>query len=899
MGLILYNKKMETNILWHAEQLSNVIKALKTDPEKGLSSDERAERLKKFGPNQLEAKQSFRFFRLLWEQVKSPLVFILIIAGVITYLLNEMADTIVIFTAVGINTFIGMYQEGKASKAFEHLKKSIKKHAVLISDGKKFKVEITTLIPGDIVVLESGDQVPADMRLLEIKGLEVNEAVLTGEWMPRKKNIESSGEKARITEQNNMAWMGTLVEDGWAKGVVVSTGKKTQFGEIASLLSEEEKEFTPFQIGAQKLAKIISSVILVIISVIFTAGVLKGDGVVEMFKISVAIAVAAIPEGLPVAVTVVLAISMSRILQKGGLVKRLVKAETLGSTTVILTDKTGTLTLGEMDIAGAVGARDIKGGGENIKTIGNLDDPSQAQKMVLKTGIFTSAAFVENDKDDQTKKVIRGRPTDKALLKAGIGSGLDPEDLLKEEPRLDFMTFESQRRFAASLNKTPENKNRVYITGAPELIFSSSSYIYDDGEIIPLVDAKSALSVYESSTGLGMRVVATAYKDVDIDELPRKDFKDILSGLVFTGLIGFHDPVRKDVPGAMAQAMSAGLYPILVTGDHANTALAVAREIGLKYTERAITGEELEKMNVEEIREILKNHQVFARVLPHQKMGLVEALHLNNEIVAMTGDGVNDAPALKKADIGIAVGSGTDVAKEASDLILLEDSFSVIVSAIEGGRVILDNLRKVVTFVLSAGFSEVILIGGAILAGLPLPVLPVQILWANIVEEGFMNFALAFEPKEDDIMARHGSQLSPTKIINKEMHFIIFGIGIITSLLLFGLYLLLLSYDYPIEHARTILFAGLSIDALFFVFSLKSLRKPIWKINLFSNLYLIAAFFLSLLFLVGALVLPFLQALLQTVTPSLEDALIIVGLGIINFVFIEIAKWYFIVKGEA
>lgn len=688
--------------------------------------------------------------------------------------------------------------------------------------------------------------------------------------------------------------MGTLIEDGAARGVVVGTGAHTELGKIAALLGEEEKNPTPFQVGVKKLAKIITTVIIFIVVVIFTIGVLEGDPVDEMFITAVAIAVAAIPEGLPIAVTVILAVGMTHTLANGGLIKKLIKAETLGGTTVILTDKTGTLTEGKMNFAGVAAAKNIFSRAPHGTLKGMDKDLSDEQRFSIKTGVLTSNAFIENPDEARERWVIKGRPTDRALIQAGVVGGVFVNDALRGESRVDYMPFESERRFAASLNKTSFGK-RLYITGALEFVLPlADSFMGSDGKNIPFEDKKTILDFYEASTGEGMRVVATAYKDIDVEEIPRKDFKNLLTGLVFTGLIGFHDPVRPDVHEVIMQAKSAGLRPIMVTGDHANTALSVAREIGLLHVERAVTGEELERMSLVEIEEVLKNNQVFARVLPSQKMKLVEALRNSHEIVAMTGDGVNDAPALKKADIGIAVGSGTDVAKEAADIILLKDSFSVIVGAIEGGRVVLDNLRKVVSFVLASNFSEIVLISGTLLLGFPLPVLPVQILWANIVEEGFLNFALAFEPKEADVMKRTHKELQPDKIITKEMRVLIFSIGIFTSLILTLLYIFLMENDYPIEHTRTIMMAGLSVDALFFAFSLKSLRRPLWKINLFSNYYLLVAFALSSAFLIGALVLPPLQILLKTVTPSLQDVLIIIGLGIVDLICIEVGKWYFI-----
>lgn len=892
---------MEINLKWHAASVARTLEALETDLISGLPIGEHHKRLEKFGPNVFGKSERFRFLRLLWEQLASPLVFILIFAGIITVLLEEFTDTIVIFASVAINTMVGMYQEGRASKAFEKLRSSVKKYAVVLRGGRQLEVEASTLVPGDIVIIEQGKQVPADLRICDQKGLEVNEAILTGEWLPVAKNSGTVPEEKRITEQTGMAWMGTLVEEGWAKGVVAATGNGTELGKIAHLLQLEKEDETPFQRGVSKLARIIGYVIVIIVVGIFVLGVAEesvisfGGGswqinfekLNDMFLTAVAIAVSAIPEGLAVAVTVILAIGMSHILSRGGLVKRLVKAETLGSTTVILTDKTGTLTRGEMELGGVFSAAAANGGKNKF-----ILDLLPENKIILKTGMFTAGAFIENPETEPSGWIIRGRPTDKALLKASARMGLNPKEFFGHEPRLDYLPFDSERRFAASLHSKPSGSdpvgNRIYITGAPEFLMGYT----DLGDS----DRKKYAEAYEQATSEGMRVVATAYKDASISELPRKDAKSIVAGAILTGLIGFHDPVRPDVKDAIASAKIAGLRPIIITGDHANTAAAVAREVGFGENPKVIVGEKIEGLDEEDLLGILKSYDVFARVLPHQKLALVRALRAGKEVVAMTGDGVNDAPALKQADIGIAVGSGTDVAKEASDLVLLEDSFSVIVAAIEEGRGILDNLRKVVTYLLSIGSSEVVLVSGALILGYPLPILPVQILWNNIVQEGFMNFAFAFEPKEKDIMRRSPHEHSSQKVLTREMIAIIFGAGLSSSVLLLAAFIYLHGIGYPADDLRTVLFAGLSLDAIFFTFSLKSLRRPLWRINILSNKFLLVAFGINCSLLAAALTVPILQKFLGTVTPSFTDIFIMVGLGTVNLFAIEAVKFYFIKK---
>jgi len=873
--IITMVQNIKTDLKWYAENTSRVITALDSDPKTGLSQEEHERRLKIFGYNKLERKKRFRFLKLLWSQLKSPLIFILIIAGVITLFLQVYTDAIVIFIAVAINTVIGIFHEGRASQAFEKLKDAVKKYAVVIRDGKKKKIEAALLVPGDIVLLQGGDQVPADLRIMESRGLSVNEAILTGEWLPVGKNEQVIKGHQRITEQKNMAWMGTVVEDGVAKGIVVSTGMKTEFGHIAELLKGDQR-LTPFQKGIKRLAQLIGFVVLAVILLIFILGLLKGETLIDMFLTTVALAVAAIPEGLPVAVTVILALSMSRILKKGGLVKRLPDAETLGAATVILTDKTGTLTQAIMQIKKAI----------PINALLKDTEDEIIDKEIVKMALLSGTAFIENPEEIREKWRINGDPTEKALIRSAP-LDIHPEKILETMPRLDVIPFDSARRFSASLN-TYRGENFLFAKGAPETILSFSQNLKEEEK--EKIKQKADLLAKK-----GMRVLGVSFKKTQQKELVHKDPIETLSGTEFAGLIALHDPVRPDVPKAIRQTMEAGIRLLIVTGDKPETALYVAEEIGLK-AKRAIIGEEIEKMTDVELKEVLKKESVFARILPQEKKRMARILEKDGEVVAMTGDGVNDAPALAQADIGIALNSGTDVAKEAGNLVLIDDSFRVIVSAIREGRIVIDNLRKVVTYLLSTNFSEVILIAGALLLGFALPILPAQILWANIVGEGLMNFAFAFEPGERDVMRRGPERGRVGRLITGEMKTLIFGIGIITALLLVVLLVILSSAGYSMEHIRTILFAGLVMDSLFFIFALKSLRRPIWKINIFSNTYLLVAFSANVLLLAAALTLPPLQKLLNTITPTLLDVGIILGLGIINLILIEGAKWYFIVK---
>lgn len=885
----------EGNPAWHALKMEAVQRRLNADFNNGLNEKDVANRLKAFGKNVFEKEENFYYLKLLWRQLKSALVFILIIAGLIAFALGENTDAIVIFIAVFINTAIGIFQEGKASQAFKKLKSSQKKYATVLREGRQKLVEATELVPGDIIILQMGDQVPADARLIEEKGVEANESVLTGEWVAVDKDAKTDiPENARITERANMVWMGTFITEGWGKAVVVGTGFNTEIGKIAKMIGRETETVTPLQKGVKKLARFLGAVISVSILIIFVLGMMRGEPLGEMLLISVALAVAAIPSGLPIAVTVVLAIGMSRILSKQGLIKNLNAAETLGSTSIILTDKTGTLTKAEMTVS-------------KIMTLLSEEDEFVEKKhkdrlQVLEMAALATEAFIENPEDELREWVVRGRPMDKAIYIAAIEAGIRPIEVFKRYPRLDLIPFDSERRYNASMHKFDgaTKGSRVFVMGAPELILGFCGKAYKKGREIDLTEKTREFlkELFEKENSSGARLLAVAYKDGDWKSFPHHGEKDgMFKDMVFGGFIKFHDPLREDVFEAISMAKIAGIRPVMATGDHAATARKVAEEAGLLRPDGlVVTGEELEKMDAEELRAKLEKIDVFARVLPRQKLDIVRAWQEKGEVVAMTGDGVNDAPALKHADMGIALGSATEVSKEASDMVLLNNSFSIIVSAVAEGRKMLDNLKKIISYLLSTAFSEIMLIGTAMAVGVPLPVLPAQIIWTNIIEEGFMNFAFAFEPKEKGLMKRQPRSQSAKNILTKNLKELVLIITLVTSALLVGLFFILLHFGWPIEKVRTIMFAGISIDSIFFAFSIKNLKKPIWKINILSNRYLIFSLLTSIALLAAALFLSPLQKLLSLTALSISEISLILGLGVFNLFTIETAKYFLFEK---
>jgi len=859
-------------IFWHNLSPEEIVKTLKSDIRKGLDEKEIPVRQREFGKNKLPEEKPLSRLEIFLEQFRSPLIYILVVAGLVTSLLKEWADTIVIFGAVFLNTTVGFLQENKASKTLRELKKAIKYRARVLRNESFKVVNSEELVPGDIISLRAGDKVPADGRILECQDFKINEMALTGEWLPAKKIVDVLPLETPLADRDNMVYMGTVIENGRAKAIVTETGIQTEIGKVAVMLKETPEEKTPYQKKLANFSRMVGIVIAFISFIIFIEGMIEvtelelRERFREMFTTSVAVAVAAIPEGLPVAMTVILALGMQRILKKKGLVRKLASTETLGSTSVICTDKTATLTEGKMRAA---------------EIIGN-------KFLTLKAAFLTSEAFIENPEAPKEEWRIRGRPTEVALFKAGLEVKIDKKTL--KAKKILELPFNPINKFAAAIFQEKEGKF-LYICGAPERILEYCALTKKERETLE--------KKLEGLTKKRLRVVASAQRKLKKRE-EASPLKDIINNLSFSGFITLKDPVRKEVKEAMKICRQAGMKVIIVTGDHKLTAKAVAEELGFKIKEKNILmGADLDKLTDKELDKALEKIKIFARVEPRHKMRIIEAWQKKGEVVAMTGDGINDAPALKKADIGVALGSGTDVAKEASDLILLNDSFSIIVAAVEEGRAILDNIRKVITYLLSDSFTEVLLIGISILAGMPLPITAVQILWVNLIEDGLPDTALAFEPKEKDLMKRRpGGQEIP--LLTKEMKALIFIIGLIDDFILLGLFFWLFNKFGPdkINYIRTMVLSALALDTFYVALACKSLRRNLWHINPLSNKFLNLAIIFGILMLLLAVYNPFLQNLLKTVPLGVSDWKILIFLSIIEIILIESTKYYFISKKE-
>ena len=856
--------------MWHSITWEEAVRALGSDFRQGLALEEAELRKEKYGLNLLPREKPLSGLHILFGQFKSPLIYILLIAGIIVLTFKDYTDALVIFGAVVINTFVGYLQENKANKSLSKLKDLINLEAEVIREGNRKIVDSSELVPGDIIILNSGSKVPADARIISCDNFKVNEMALTGEWISAEKKNDSLKLSIDLADRDNMAYMGTVAEDGRAKAIVVETGLNTEIGKIAEMVSSEKEEKTPLQKKISKFSSILGIVIIALCLLIFVEGMIAGNSFIEMFTIAVAVSVAAVPEGLPVAMTVILALGMQRIMKKKGLVRKLSSAETLGSCSVIATDKTGTLTEGKMEVAEI-----------SAKT-------EEDKRIVLEIAVLTAEAFIENPDDSASEWVVRGKPTDKALLLAGMHAGMDKSRLESKLLKIAELPFNPKNKYLAKAFSISKNRDIIYIAGAPEKLLRMASFVSSGGEALKMtseLEEEIRINV-EDLASRGLRVVAMGYKEID-------NLKNLFEDIVFAGLIALRDPIRKEAYDAIRTCKEAGMTPIIVTGDHMLTAVSVAKELGIN-TDNVLEGKDLDEMSDQELSRVVGKIGVYARVEPLHKMRIISAWQERGEVIAMTGDGINDAPALKKADIGVALGSGTEVAKEVSDLVLISDNFDVMVSAVEEGRGIIDNIRKVITYLLSSSFTETILIGASIVFGFPIPVTAGQILWINLIEDGLPNAALAFEPKEKDIMKQrpygHNAPL-----LDLEMKILIFVIGILTDIFLLGLFFYLYKFtDYSMDHIRTMIFSGLAIDSIFYILSCKSLRKNIWKINPLSNKLLVGAWLFSIIILIATIYLAPLQNLLKVVPLNFYDWLILGGLGLSNLVLIEITKLIFI-----
>ena len=893
--------RMKPNI-WHNFSIEKTLETLNSGIH-GLKSVEVEERRKKYGLNILPQAQKKRFWQIFFNQIKNPFFYILFFAGILSLLLKDFVDFGVIFVVLLITVFVSFIQEYKADKSFWKLRKYIKQKAIVIRGGIKKKINSENIVLGDIIFLQAGDRVPADARLIETKYLFANESLLTGESMPIEKNTDVLDKGEFLADRKNMVYLGTNISQGRGLAVVTETGSKTEFGKIALSLETTEEQKTPLQNKIIVLSKKIGYITLAVCGLIFIIGILSGKNFWEMLLTSVALVVAAIPEGLPAAVTIILAIGARKIYQKKGLIKNIMAAETLGSATVICTDKTGTLTLGKLRIDKIITfSREYIEQKVRLKELTSKIGKNHLAQMhldTLKTALLASDASIQNPKQKLQSWKVLGDPIDKAVFIASRELGIHKKDVEKEMIKLDDLPFSEELKYTASANRYDEERNIINFKGAPEVVLSMCSFVKVEmgKERLDLEKINKINAEFENLTSKGLRVIAVAYKKYKKTDksFRNKPLEKVNKDLTFLGFIAFADPLRDDARNSVKVARKAGIRTVIITGDHRLTSMAIANELGIKVRHRnVLEGKELDTMDDLRLSSVIKHINLFARVEPRHKIRIVKCLQKSGEVVAMSGDGVNDAPAIKAADIGIALEDGADITKETADIILLDNNFAVIDEAIERGRVIFDNIRKVTLYLLTDSFSEILLISFSLLLGMPLPILPAQILWINLLEDGFPSIALAYEPGEKEVMSEKPKK-STEQIFNYEMKTMFVLIGIIINVFLFGVLYFFWKISHNIDYIRTLIFVILSLDSLIYVFSLKSLRNSIFH-NPFSNKLLVFSTLFGFGMLLLGIYLPFLQKFLHLQALSFNDWVLPVELVLLKVGLIELIKYIFIIR---
>lgn len=899
-----HNEAASTAFKPWAESIEHVCSHLATS-EQGLSASEADQRLRPYGHNAFKRKESTSLAAIFLKQFASPLIFLLLGAAAVSYTLGDTLDTFVIVGAVMFNVVLGFYREHHAENTLDKLVTYIKDRARVIRDGKETEIDSSLLVPGDVIRLSYGSRVPADARLMRVSDLRVDETVLTGESIPLEKETGEVSLASVVADRKNIAHAGTLVVEGYATAVVYATGETTEIGKIAGIVAGTSRAETPIQTSMKKLAWIIFFLTIVIVGGIFVLGTMRGEPFLEMLALSAAIAVGAVPEALPIALTVILAIGAERIASKKGIVRKLAAAETLGSTTLIMTDKTGTLTMADMSLVGVYTSEQMIDNARDSRVNfapNRIDEDSGArhfsidQRRLLLAALNNIDVTIENPDAKAEEWTLHGKPFEINMAKECIKHGIGIENL-KEERRM-VIPFNSTHKFSVS-----ETDDEYIVMGAPDILLrrarmEKDAYI----SIESWIDAASSegmrliglARIKKHASDLDGRSKSGRGKKISVEDIQKIDF---------LGVAALHDPIRADVPRAIKRIEGFGIKMVMITGDLKGTALAVSRDLGWKVTEEEVlTGSEMHSMTDEELLEIIPRMKIYARVTPEDKLRIGQLYRKLGEVIAMTGDGVNDAPALKAMDIGISLGSGSDVAKSAADMVLLDDNFKTIALSVEEGRKILANIRKTFVFLMSNSLDAIFVIGGSLMLGLPIPLTPLQIIWANFFTGSMPTLAFAFD---EDLDAKHEGSRSRKKMKNKDLQsvgnsksiltneviFITFGIGTASSLMIFVLYLGLVRFGIPTELAQSILFVCFASYILAIAYSFRSMRSPLFSYPAFSNKKLNASVVLAALFLIASFTVPTLREALGLVTIPLVWIPFFAGWLIVNIAMVEAAKW--------
>jgi len=890
---------------WHIQSAENILRHFSSDLDSGLSTEQVAHSRQEHGANELPREKRKPWWKVLLEQINNPIIYILLVAAILTAILADPVDSIVIFVVVIVNTLIGYYQETKAEAALRALKDLTSPSARVFRDGTQETLSSTELVCGDIVYVESGTKVPADIRLIETQELVIDESMLTGESLPVTKRAEVDIEEdAALGDRLNMIYSGTVVQRGRGKGIVVAVGTHTELGQITRNIIEAEETMSPLQQRLEKFGKKLSMAIGIAIGIIFLAGWLQGNSLLQMFLTAVGLAVSAIPEGLPVSVTVALSIGVYAMAKKNAIIRKLAAVETLGSTTVICTDKTGTLTENAMTVTRIVAADSVYTvSGLGYATEGEItlgDDrverpaPDSALGRTLLIGALCTESRLER-RNGEVKLV--GDPTEGALLASAGKAGWNLRELRDNHPIVNIRPFESELQYMA-VTVREDGKKLLLVKGSTERILAMCDRMQTADGITGL-DEKRVKDRVADLSSKALRVIAFAWKELGEDEKVTDD--SVYHGCVFAGLQGMYDPPREAAKQAIAACKTAGIKVIMITGDHRETARAIAEELRLDDEQiDVLTGAELEKLSDKRLRALSDMTEVYARVSPMHKLRIVKQLQKRRHIVTMTGDGVNDAPALKAANIGVAMGAGTDVAKEASSMVVMDNSFASIAAAVRYGRVIFDNLRHIILFILSTSFGGVLTLTASILAGMPLPLLPAQLLWINLVTDGISTFPLAYEKEHGDVMKRPPRPPN-AGLVPKEMLFTIIFAGIIMMLGTLGVYKwALATYGYgvlapelqgfPLEKARSMAFVTLALFQIWNVHNSRAVHSSLFEIGVFANKPLLIVMFVSLSLQAAAIHVPGLNTLLRAVPLNLQEWLICIGTSMSIVLLIELKK---------
>jgi Ca2+-transporting ATPase len=869
---------------WHQKTFEDVIKDLNTSL-KGISSEEAQKRLLEYGPNELTEKKKKTPIMMFLDQFRDFMILVLIAAAVISGFIGELSDTIAIIVIVVLNAVVGFIQEYRAEKAMAALKKMAAPSATVMRNGMPETISASELVPGDMVMLEAGKIVPADMRLIEAAQFKVEEAALTGESVPVEKNINAlHDEHLSMGDRKNMAYKGTFVTSGRGAGVIVTTGMSTELGRIAAMLQEEEEVKTPLQKRLATFGQKLAIAVLAICAIVFGIGIMRGEPAMLMLLTAISLAVAAIPEALPAVITISLALGAKKLVRQNALIRKLPAVETLGSVTYICSDKTGTLTLNKMTVeeiyvdGKILGVRDLGFG--NSKEV---QPPTTNPQSLLLTALALS-----NDAQTGADGTVIGDPTEIALYDVAKQQGFEKKELENNFARVAELPFDSDRKCMTTFHKWPDGKFISFTKGAIEALTERSSEVLTT-EGPRSMDSEEFHRVNERMSadglrvlGIGMRIWSELPGDVSVD--------NVEANLIMIGLVGMMDPPREEAKEAVAMCKAAGIRPVMITGDHPLTAKAIANRLGITEddSKAIITGRELEKLSLEDFEEKVEHISVYARVAPEQKLKIIKALQDKGQFVAMTGDGVNDAPALKRADIGVAMGiTGTDVSKEAAHMILLDDNFATIVKAIKEGRKIYDNIRKFIKYLLTTNSGEIWTLFLAPLVGLPIPLLPIHLLWINLVTDGLPALALSVEPEEGDVMSRPPRH--PKESIFSH------GLGahaIWVGLLMGGIVLFVQSWSIRTGHAhwQTMVFTVLCLTQLGHVLAIRSEKESLFKIGLFSNKYLLGAVLLTFALQMATIYVPFLNPIFKTAPLTFNELMFTLVLSTIVFFAVEIEK---------